>query len=368
MKILFFTDILRAGGKERRLIELIKALTQRGISCEVVVMHQSIEYPLIYELGIPIHIMTYKFRKDPSPFWRLFKLCLSVKPDIVHSWSAMCTYYALPAVKLLGIKLVISQIANSPGYVKPFSKTWFGNNLTFPFVDMIVANSYAGLRDYHPPLKKSLCIHNGFDFARTCTLKEPGEIRKIYDIRTPFVVGMVASMGKSKDYDSYFQAAEMILEHRQDITFLAVGDGIDRQRLQDSIHEENLPYIKFLGKQTNVEEIMNVCDIGVLSTFTEGISNSILEFMALGKPVIATDGGGTNEIVVDRETGFLVPQRSPQMIADKIELLLENPNQIKNMGLAGKTKVENEFSLGRMNNEFIALYERLLPLKAKIKN
>jgi glycosyltransferase involved in cell wall biosynthesis len=360
MKILFFTDILRAGGKERRIIELIKSLIQQGILCEIVVMSRDIQYPLIYQLGIPIHFMTYKIKKDPSPFWRFYKLCKSVKPDIVHSWSPMCTYYALPTVKSMGIKIIINQIVNSPGYIKPFSKNWFANNITFPFVDMIVANSNAGLKDYHPPIHKSLCIHNGFDFARIKDIKDIDVIRKLYNVRTPFVVCMVASMGASKDYDSYFQAAQLILKKRHDITFLAVGDGPNKQSLQDSILVENLSYIRFLGKQTNVEEIMNICNIGVLSTYTEGISNAILEFMALGKPVIATDGGGTNEIISDGKTGFLVPPRSPQRIAEKIEFLLENLNEIVTMGTAGKIKVEQEFSLDRMNRDFIALYEQLL--------
>ncbi len=365
MRILFFTDILRAGGKERRIVELLKTLAQQGIACEIVVMSRDIEYPLIYQLGIPIHFMTYKIKKDPSPLWRFYKLCRSVKPDIVHSWSPMCTYYALPTVKLLGIKLITNQIVNSPGYIKPFSKNWFGNNITFPFVDLIVANSKAGLRDYHPPVHKSLCIHNGFDFTRTSNLKGIDSIRKKFEIQTPFVVGMVASMGASKDYKSYFLAAEMILKKRQDVTFLAVGDGPELPHLHASIQDVNHPFIKFLGKQTQVEEIMNICDIGVLSTYTEGISNAILEFMALGKPVIATNGGGTNEIISDQETGFLAPQKSPQFIADKIEFLLDNPNQIKEMGMKGKKKVESEFSLEQMNQEFISIYKQVISQKTK---
>ncbi|HPT70900.1 MAG TPA: glycosyltransferase family 4 protein [Candidatus Cloacimonadota bacterium] len=360
MKILFFTDILRAGGKERRIVELLKSLSQQGISCEIIVMSEKIEYPLIYQLGIPIHLMTYKFRKDPSPLWRFYKVCRAFRPDIVHSWSPMCTFYALPTVKILGIKLVISQIVNSPGYVKPFSKTWFANNLIYPFTDKIVSNSYAGLKDYHPPISKSVCIHNGFDFLRTHNMGSVEEIRNKFEIDMPYVVGMVASMGASKDWESYFKAAGLVLDKRRDISFLAVGDGPNFHKLKESIPNRLKPFVRFLGKQNNVEEIMNICDIGVLSTYTEGISNAILEFMALGKPVIATDGGGTNEIIVDEQTGYLVKIKAPYFIAEKISYLLDNPNLCKKMGMAGKTRVENEFSLGKMNQEFINLYTNLL--------
>lgn len=75
--------------------------------------------------------------------------------------------------------------------------------------------------------------------------------------------------------------------------------------------------IKFLSSQENVESIMNICDIGVLASFTKGFSNSIMEFMALGKPMIATDGGGTKELVVDGNTGYLIPKKAHEILTKK---------------------------------------------------
>src|SRR5262249_16038980 len=93
------------------------------------------------------------------------------------------------------------------------------------------------------------------------------------------------------------------------------------------------------------------------STFTEGLSNSIMEYMALGKPVVATDGGGTRELVVDGETGFLVPPGTPSALVAKIEYLLANPDIAKRMGEAGEARLRREFSIMRMVEETVKLYE-----------
>ncbi len=119
-------------------------------------------------------------------------------------------------------------------------------------------------------------------------------------------------------------------------------------------------FVIFTGKQTDVYDIINIFDIAVLSTFTEGISNSIVEYMALGKAVVATDGGGTKELIVDNETGFIIPQQSPTVLADKIEILLNNPNLRETMGRKGKQRIIDEFNLDKMVNAHVKLYNKLL--------
>jgi glycosyltransferase involved in cell wall biosynthesis len=101
-------------------------------------------------------------------------------------------------------------------------------------------------------------------------------------------------------------------------------------------------------------------DIGVLATFTEGISNSILEYMALGKPVVATSGGGTNEIVIDLETGFLVDQSNPKEMADKLSILLDDSILRTKMGQKGKDRIHDTFSIEKMTGQYISEYKKLL--------
>ena len=109
---------------------------------------------------------------------------------------------------------------------------------------------------------------------------------------------------------------------------------------------------------------MNIFDIGVLLSnpdiHGEGISNSIMEYMALGKPVIASIGGGTSEIVLDGETGFLIEPKNPKQLAERIDYLLSNQTVAKKMGESGRKRIQQHFSLDKMVNETYNLYVNCL--------
>src|SRR5262249_23491958 len=167
--------------------------------------------------------------------------------------------------------------------------------------------------------------------------------------------GMVAEFNRFKDYTTFIRAAYQISRRRKDIVFVAVGDG---ETLEASKKiATGAEVIKFLGKRKDIIHLAAIFDIGVLSTFTEGLSNSIMEYMALRKPVVATDGGGTRELVVDGETGFLVPPQNPDALATKIEYLLDHPDIARRMGEAGETRLRGAFSLTRMVEVTIQLYQ-----------
>ncbi len=179
MRILFFTDTLDVGGKERRLTELIKALIlHKEIDFELVVMSKDIHYKEILDLGIKIHYITRKTRHDVSVFYRFYKLCRSYKPDFVHCWDSMTAIYLVPACKLLHIKLINGMVVDSPVKQNISNKYYLRAKLTFPFSDVIIGNSKAGLLAYKAPENKSIVIHNGFAFSRTKNLISKEDIRK----------------------------------------------------------------------------------------------------------------------------------------------------------------------------------------------
>jgi glycosyltransferase involved in cell wall biosynthesis len=365
MKILFFTDTLNAGGKERRLTELLKALRfKQDIEFELVTMSYDIHYKEVLDLGINIHYVIRKTKIDISVFYRFYKLCRNYKPDIVHCWDSMTAVYLVPTCKLLHIKLVNGMVFDSPVKQNILNKYWLRAKLTFPFSDTVLANSKAGVLAYKAPKNKSVVIYNGFDFARTENLLREDSVKKQISTDSNFIIGMVASFSqKYKDYPTYFKAAQLLLRDRNDITFLAIGNGTDSVESRNLIDKEYIGQFRLLGKKTGIESFINSMDICVLSTFTEGISNSILEYMALGKPVIATSGGGTNEIVEDGKTGFLVGPSNPTELAEKMGILLNNLQLRESMGIAGKERILNYFSIDLMINKYIDLYRELLTTK-----
>ena len=234
------------------------------------------------------------------------------------------------------------------------------SKLTFPFSNYIVGNSKAGILAYRAPSERSYIIHNGFDFNRINNIIEKKIILKELNIKTKFVVGMVASFSKAKDYKTFLSAAQTILKQRTDVTFVAIGYQTDSIIIKSLIETKWSQYFKFLGIKTDIESYINAMDICVLSTFSEGISNSILEYMALGKPVVATEGGGTNEILIDNQTGFLVKTSDSKDLSEKIQMLLQNENLRINMGNSGKKCIQEKFSIDKMTNKYISLYKEVI--------
>jgi glycosyltransferase involved in cell wall biosynthesis len=163
------------------------------------------------------------------------------------------------------------------------------------------------------------------------------------------------------------RAALMLLARRADVIFVFAGDGPTLQACQALVPAEQRDTIRFLGQfpaagQPHViEDLVDSFDVGVLATFTEGISNTVVEYMVLEKPVVASDGGAMSELLVDGETGFLVPPRDAAQLAARIEQLLDDAGLRLRMGQAGRRRVESAFLLERQVAKFVALYDALVP-------
>lgn len=359
MKILFFIESLRSGGKERRLVELIKGLSSNlKIETAIVLTKDNIHYKEVLSTNIKIYYSIRKkgLKKDPTIFYKFYKIAKVFKPDIIHVWGNLVAIYAIPTKVLLRIPMINNQISGAPSEVR---NSILNHRLSFPFSDLIIANSYAGLKAYQAPKKKSSVIYNGFDFGRINQLENKNRIREKFNIKTTFVVGMVASFSEKKDYSSYIKAANIILNENKSVTFLCIGSG-DNSAYKEMVSQQHKENILFLGKQNNVENIMNICDIGVLSTYTEGISNALLEFAAMGKPVVTNFGGGNIELVKQGETGYLVQQRSPYELAESILVLINDEKKRKRFGANAKSKVTQQFPIDGMVLSFKNIYAKLV--------
>jgi len=168
---------------------------------------------------------------------------------------------------------------------------------------------------------------------------------------------MVATFSRFKDYDLFLDVANEIRKIRRDITFLGVGGGPDWERINERIKLENIDNVILSGRRSDVENIITASDIGLLCTFSEGISNSIIEYMAMSKPVIVTDiTGGSRELVIDGITGFCT-ERNVRTIVSLIDKLTLDRPLAERLGQKGKQRIKEFFSIERMGKEFVDLYE-----------
>lgn len=365
MKILILIDSLRRGGRERRMIELLKSFRKHEyIHVELVVFSNVIEYPEIHNLPYPIHLIPRIVKKDPTVFYKFYRSARRIKPSIVHSWGTMSTIYAIPTCKIMGLVLINGNIADAPQNLNLLDPRFLRAKLTFGLSDLVVGNSEAGLRAYKAPESKSHCIYNGFDPTRFRDLENPMAVKKRMQILGGPVIGMVGAFYDRKDYETFIVTAIRMVRDLRNINFIAVGNGPNLETIKGMVPESLKDRIILPGLIQDIESVINIFDIGVLSTnqqvHGEGISNAILEYMALGKPTIATDGGGTPEIVQDEVTGFLIPGKDIQSLVDKISLLIEDANLRRQMGENARDLALKKFTIEVMEQKYLKLYQSCL--------
>lgn len=333
------------------------------IQVALAVMSEDVHYTSVFDTGLPIHFLIRRTKKDVHVFFQLYDLCKSIRPDIIHVWDSMTAVYASPVAKILSIKLVNGMITDANPDVRPFTKSFVRSRLTFPFSDAIVANSKAGIEAYRAPAHKSCVIHNGFDMQRVQNLLPPQSLREMFGISTSKIIGMVGAFEDRKDYVTFFEAAVRVISHPQDVSFVAVGGGNQLEMMREHYGRRYPDRIFLTGPQKDVQSFINMFDVGVLLSnpkVGEGLSNAIMEYMANGKPVIATDCGGTSELVVDGVTGLLVSPCAIDQVVERIEELLDDTGFSQKLGNAGSQRISDRFSLQLMRQRYGSLYQQLL--------
>ena len=332
MKILMVIDSLDKGGKERRMLELIKGLLSSDEHFEIylVSLTDRIEYQYVYELPIRFEVLKRKFKKDPTIAFKLKRIISRFKPDIIHSWSTMASVYLSFSNLFSGIPLISAVLADAPVHLNMMNKHYLRVKLTEPFTDVYISNSKAGIGSYRTPGNKSVCIYNGIDLARFENLRNILEVREeVLNGKTgnAFIIAMVASFDERKDFETLINAAIKLCTGNPAYVFLLMGGGPLLETLRNKVPAELMDnrQIIFTGKRHDIESVLQIINVGVLMTNSanhgEGVSNSIIEYMASAKPVIATRGGGTNEVVMDQYNGFLIEPKNESALIEKIDVL-----------------------------------------------
>lgn len=364
MKTLFFIESLRSGGKERRLLELIHYLKfKRDYEIAIVLTENLINYQYIHDWNVPIYIIERKgMKKDPRIFCKFFKISKKLKPDVIHTWGIMHTFYAIPVKLFLKIPLVTSMISNANFDIKPNSVGMLFFKASCFFSNIILSNSQAGIEAYNLSTKKSRVIYNGVNFERFTKKVDKDIIRKKIKVDTTYMLIMVASVNKKKDYDLFLDAAKQVNQFRDDTTFVSVGSGSEFERIQKRIKNEKIKNVKFLGIRNDIEELVSSSDIGVLLSPSEGFPNSVMEYMALKKPVIVSDVGGMKELVKDNYVGYLV-SNNLSLLTKRINELLDDSEKRSIFGDNGSRHIKSNHSIETMSTKFIEIYKTVFDNK-----
>jgi len=367
MKLLVLVDTLATGGKERRMIELLKGLIKTGgYEITLVSTTPGVEYSYLLEMPIKLIELQRSNNRDLTIFSKIYKIIKEVKPDVIHSWGSMSSLYVLPSLIFYRkAKFLNGIIADAPENLSITNKYYLRSRITFPFSDAIASNSKAGIKSYKAPIEKSFCVYNGMDFNRFVNLKPKQVVLDKLGLKDDeFIVGMIAAFEERKDQETLVRAAAKIQEQTDKVRILFLGEGQLKKPMEELADSLKVKNVLFLGRITDVEDHIQIFNAGVLATNNtvhgEGISNALIECMAMAKPVIGTKGGGTNELITDGKDGFLIEPKDPDLLAEKILYLFNNKTEAEEMGKNAQKMVMERFTVDRMTTDFIAIYNSLV--------
>ncbi len=353
---------LSSGGAQSGLLRLLERMDSTRFTLTVVCLYNGdkIVAQQIRALGIEVIDlgMTRKWRLDA--LIRFFDLLRQRRPQILHTWMFHANIPGRVLGRLAGVPIIIGseQTMGQEGQIRRRL-----NRLTAVWADCVICVAQKVADFVHEqvgiPRDKLLVIANGVD---TQTFS-PSSTTKAADWQ-PRIIGNVGRLEPVKGTRFLIDAFAQVASQFADAQVWLVGDGTERQSLAMQAQQQGIAaQIEFLGMRPDVATLLTQMDIFVLPSQWEGMPNAVLEAMAAGLPVIATGVGGTTEVVVQDETGLLVPAADPTALAKAIATLLSDPALCRRMGAAGRQRAEQHFSIEQTVGKTVGLYEKLLDEK-----
>ena len=298
---------------------------------------------------------------DLAAAWRLSRVVRRLTPDVIHAHDPHAVAMASTALSIISLSpkppLVASRRLASHMPRNSFSR-WKHSQ-----IDCFVANSFV-IRDrlvaQGIPRSKIAIVNEGMDVERIVRMQAANVHAAFYLPTHAPVVGSVAALVPQKGHHHLIDAAALVVREVPDARFVIVGDGELREALEKHIRDKHLERHVFLaGFRTDVLELTKGFDLFAVGSVAEGTGVALLDAMAASKAAVATSTGAIPEMVVDGETGFLVPPHDHAAMAERLVVLLKDPQLRARMGEAALQRARERFTVERMVEETATVYERL---------
>jgi glycosyltransferase involved in cell wall biosynthesis len=371
VNVLFYMSQLAgatAGGTEQHLSFLLRNLPSDSIQSHLAINRNTnyYDYDLYPVEPFYTHIkslsdpkQTYKCIKDLRQYINEHNI------DVIHAFfqeSELLSLLVKPFCR--NLKVIISR--RDLGY--------FHTRITFPLAmaatflaDSVSVNcdaivQYVNNKECSPKDKIKL-IYNPLVQKRVSDPEDGTIALEKFGIRKDQkVVGIVAGYRDVKDYPTFLRAAEIVLASHPDTCFLIIGGGVEKESIaiDQAIREAQQHFnVIAAGQIENPLPLVREFAVGVLCSTSEGLSNTLIEYAAAGIPTVATDVGGNPEIVAHGVTGYLVPPRSPEALAQRIIEILDNDDLRRRLGDNAMKDAENRFHEQTIINQYVDYYRTI---------
>lgn len=376
MKILFISHSQYLNGAETALLTLLSNLDRSRFQPVLVLPHDGELGERARCLSVPTYVTDLEWWiEGPDPIMgeiplrarvlNLLKIVEKENPDLIHTNTSVIIEGAIAAA-IKGIPHVwhIHEILNNhPGLrpLLPFSLTL---DIIGKLSDktVVVSNAVKDSFNNLIPDNKVQIAYNGIDLHKF----RPG-IPSSFRLELGIpedkpVILAVGSIIKEKGYDNLLQAVALLKHRRLEATTVIVGHGgTERvQELVTQIHTLGLDQdVKYVNYRTDIPQIIASANVFVLSSITDAFPYVVLEAMAMGKPVVATNCGGPAEMIISGQSGYIVDVNAPDQLAAKIEFLLSHTDEMFNIGNAARLAIQSRFSVDSFVSTFTQIYENL---------
>ncbi len=291
----------------------------------------------------------YRAAKHLRDEWR------QLPPDIVQAYFLDSSYFAVALARRVGVPHVL-RVRNNLGYwLTPRHRLL--NRLIRPWVHLSLTNSETG--------REALIKQDGLSPEQVVMIENGVDLDRFGDVNPPMFsttvrVGCVANLRPVKNIDGLLRAAQLVLDRCPQVVFEVAGEGEERAKLGALHRELNLgSRLVFRGRVDDVPGFLRTLDVAVLPSHSESLSNAVLEYMAAGRAIVATDVGANAKLIAHGREGVIVPPGNDAAFADGIVLLVQNPTQARDMARLARVRVASGYSRDAMRQKFEALYLRL---------
>jgi glycosyltransferase involved in cell wall biosynthesis len=300
--------------------------------------------------GIKIyHLKRKKF--DPLTLYDLIKIIRTEKIDLLHLYQYASSNFGRIAGRLTGIPTILH--AGDLNYDYPWYQR-IADRVLKHATDHVIAvsesakDSYSSVRKIDPSKIKVIPNAIAKDGLKMLHPEACRDLKKKLNLKVGFsIVGTVTRLHDVKGNEVLLQAARIVLQRLPETYFIIVGDGPLKNKLMQCAQDLGIQNnVIFTGYQNNVSEFLSIFDVKVIASNTEGFSLALLEAMAMGKAIVATEVGGIREILKNGATGMLVPPQNPSAMAEKIVCLIQHPEERKRFGAAAREE-SRKYSVDR---------------------
>ena len=373
MRIMFLIHDLGSGGAQRQLVLLLKYLDRTQWVPEVVVMDMTDPFfaAELEQLGVPIvHAQSHRILWS-SVVWRLVAHIARNPCEIIHNWLPDSIHAGAIAGTIAGVPVIVASMrSEAPDCVPQKAARWRRaiDMITARLSTVLLGNSQAVCETN----QRWVCIsgsrmemvYNGVDVDCVPDLSSSVRAQLRAEKGMPIdalVVGIIARLDEDKDHTTFLQAARHVHAKRPDVQFAIIGDGPLRNDLSEAIVSGGMEgYVSMLGRCVDVRRMMQLLDVVALTSVTEGCPNVLLEAAELKVPIVTTAAGGAIELVVDGETGFVVPCKDSEALADRIVQLLSDHKMRHSVIAAARSRVRSQFSMSMTMRRLEAVYRRAM--------